>query len=46
MSEKPAWKLRDDRIALAFKEFIEERERAWKIYFDMIAAEKKTKKAP
>jgi hypothetical protein len=44
MDNPPAWKIRDDTISDAFKNFIEEREAAWRIYFETIEAEKKTKK--
>ena len=46
MSSPPAWKTRDETIAQAFRNYIEEREAAWKVYFEAVAAEKKaTKKA-
>lgn len=44
MDNPPAWKIRDDAIAESFKHFIEEREAAWKTYFETIAAEKKANK--
>ena len=42
--EPPAWKIRDEAIAEAFRRFITERENAWQIYFEAIAADKKTQK--